>query len=890
MNEWRRQLWLFVGMSVLSCGTWGWGQTNPMPMGESPRPPTKFEQAIKDAKKTADGGLFTVYYKDQQILVELKPTQLNQDYLMLTSIARGVSRNPIIGGMTWGDDVIWTFRKVGDKLHVLRKNVRFKAKAGTPEATAVRFAYPDSVLYALPIVADGPGGTLLVDMTRVFFSDDEMIGRFLNANFVPDRSTVAKVKAFPRNVELQINAVYQANPAGAAGSLETVPDVRGIPIVVHYSISTLPNTGYKPRKADDRVGYFLVVTKDFSDPSDEQNFVRYITRWDLQKADASARLSPPKDPIIFYLEKTVPIALRPTVRAGIEEWNKAFEKIGFAHAIDVRQQRDDDDWDPEDVNYNTFRWITAEAGFAMGPSRVNPYTGQILDADIIFDASFLRSWKIQYENFTAQMVAELLQDGPVSPDKTLPWSGGSDRQWCSLSQGMQQQTAFAAAYFLLEGVIERRGELPEEFLHQALKEVVMHEVGHTLGLRHNFKASAWKTLAEINDPARKSEPLVASVMDYHPVNITPPGTPHTAYYTTTLGPYDFWAIEYGYKPISGDESAELAKIAARSGEAGHDYATDEDTEDNDPDPLTNRFDLGKNPLDYAQQQRKLVLDLLPKVVERSVGDGEGYQRARQAFGVLWREIARTAHFVSLVPGGVLVHRDHKGDVQARPPFVVYPADQQRAATRFLLDEFFAAPQFDPNVLNSLAASRWRHWGVSEPDRIDYPIHQTVLQVQQAALSRLLNPYTLARMLDNEVRVPQDADAYTLAEHLAQIVEGVFKEILQPQAGEYSLRRPYINSYRRQLQQTAILRLIDLSLARGGVMLERSGSSLRIINDITPQDARVLTRMHLQRLNTSLEQVVSRQDLKLDDYTQAHLQDLHEQVKKALSAQMVLTTP
>src|SRR6185295_1829971 len=152
--------------------------------------------------------------------------------------------------------------------------------------------------------------------------------------------------------------------------------------------------------------------KDFSDKKDDERFVRYINRWNVQKADASAKLSPPKEPIVFYMEKTIPINLRPYVRSGIEEWNKAFEKLGFSNAVEVLQQRDDDDWDPEDVRYNTFRWITAGAGFAMGPSRVNPNTGQILDADVIFDADFLQFWKQEYENFTPESIAAMT-GGPL---------------------------------------------------------------------------------------------------------------------------------------------------------------------------------------------------------------------------------------------------------------------------------------------------------------------------------------------------------------------------------------------------------------------------------------------------------------------------------------------
>ncbi|MBI1348578.1 DUF5117 domain-containing protein [bacterium] len=844
--------------------------------------PSKFDEAVKDMKKTE--GMWTVYYKEQKVLVDLKQSQFNKDFLILTAIAKGVSSNNIIGGMTWGDDVIWNFRKVGDKVHVLRKNVRFKARPGSPEANAVKLAYTDSVLYALPIVTDSPGGHL-VDMTRIFMSDDEQIGRFLGASFVMDRSTIDKVKAFERNIQLQVAAVYQGNPNS---SLDTVPDPRGMQVQVHYSISMLPSTGYRTRKADDRVGYFMAVTKDFSDPSDDQNFVRYITRWDLQKADPKAPLSPPKEPIIFYLEKTVPIGLRPVVRAGIEEWNKAYEKIGFANAIEVRQQRDDDDWDPEDVNYNTFRWITAEAGFAMGPSRVNPMTGQILDADIIFDASFLRSWRHEYENFSPETVAALIVPGYEQPGlQPLPFQQGDGAAICQLSMGMQHQMGFAAAAMAAAGLTDAKGELPPEFVSQALKEVVMHEVGHTLGLRHNFKASTWKTLEEIQDPNRPAhEPIVASVMDYSPVNFNPSGTKQTSYYTDTIGPYDIWAIEYGYKEISGDENAELAKIASRSAEPGLDYATDEDTRSYDPDPLSNRFDLGKDPIAYAHRQIKSVSELMPKILDRTVKDGEGYQRARQAFGILLSEYWRTVSFASRLPGGVSVHRDHKGDPNGRKPFQSIDPAQQRAAMKLMAEAAFTAPNYDPQLLNSLASTRWYQWGLRLTSRIDYPIHSIISQFQDQVLMQLLDSDTLERIQDGELKVAADQDAYTLAEHMRLVVDGVFGELNAPSAAEFTNRKPFIASFRRNLQRTALQELAGMvakpGTSGGFIILGLGGSG-------APKDAEVLSRMHLQQLKGKIAAALAKEDLKLDEYSRAHLTDLQTRIDQVLSAQLTVNS-
>lgn len=854
-----------------------WGQSTTGSTGTgSTATKSPAETLLATAKKVE--GMWTMYYKDQQVLAELKTSDLSKNYIVITSIAKGISRMPVLGGMSWGfgDDAVWTFKKVGDKLQVIRRNVRFRATAGSPEASAVQIAYNDSVLYALPIIPS-TGGNMLVDFTRIFMSDDEMIGRSIGASFAPDRSTVSKVKAFRDNVEIQIGAVYSS-----LSSTDTVPDPRGMQVTVHYSISTLPSTGYKPRVADDRIGYFLTALKDFSDKKDDQQFIRYINRWNLQKADADAKLSPPKEPIIFHIEKSVPIALRPVVRSGIEEWNKAFEKLGFANAIEVRQQREDDDWDPEDIRYNTFRWITANAGFAMGPSRVNPMTGQILDADIIFDADFLRFWKMEYETFSPQSIAEIFGDPPAASDKASVGSlfGGHHHHGfgghCGYCASKQHSMGFAASVLATRADVSARGKVPEAFVHQGLKEVVMHEVGHTLGLRHNFKASSWKTTAEVNDPVKgAAEGTVASVMDYAPANIAPKGQKQGLYYTQTLGPYDIWAIEYGYKVISGDETTELKKIASRSAEPGLDYATDEDTRGTiDSDPLVNRFDMGKDPIDFAKREMAAAAEAWGKVAETLVEDGEGYQRARQAFGMLFSQYWKSLSYISRFPGGVHVHRDHKGDPKGRAPFVVVEPAKQRQAMKILSESAFRVPAIPPEMLNYLATTRWSHWGMRDVTRVDYPVHDQVSLMQSRILFQLLSSNVLTRLADNEFKTRNAADAYTLAEHLNSIVDGVFTEALAaPKAGDYSRKKPYVDSLRRNLQRTAL----------------RSLSSFATTGPTASEDVRTLSRMHLVNLDKKISSWLdnSAVEVVLDDYTKAHFLDMKETIRRALNTTVVI---
>jgi hypothetical protein len=414
--------------------------------------------------------------------------------------------------------------------------------------------------------------------------------------------------------------------------------------------------------------------------------------------------------------------------------------------------------------------------------------------------------------------------------------------------------------------------VPEWFVGPALAHLTAHEVGHTLGLRHNFKGSAVFTMAEINsDKVKDKEPFSTTVMDYSPININmDAGEIQGNYEVIDIGAYDKWAIEYGYTDKNLDEvlkKVEDPKLA---------FATDEDTWG--PDPLARRYDLSADPLDYAENQMRLVRQLREQILDNFVKDGDSWARARRGYNITLGQHVNSVSMMANWLGGTFQSRAKKGDPGDLAPLTPVPAEQQRAALNFVINNTFYDDAYGltPDLLSKMTVDKWYDEGgmgsmFEEPA---FPVHDRIRGIQASAMTMVLNPTTLDRVFNNELHVSSDEDFITLAEVMKTVKDAAWKELGEPGDGDYTERKPMISSLRRGLQAQHIDRLISLS-NRG--FPGASGAALSNV-----------ASLQLRELRQEIDGAVKKGKGSMDTYTLAHLTDASDRIGRALEAQYTQT--
>jgi hypothetical protein len=690
------------------------------------------------------------------------------------------------------------------------------------------------------------------------------------------------VRGKPDQVVFEVSAHFATNniavaQPGQPGPPPTIPqalpDARSLFIGLHYSLAKLPDQPMRPRAADPRVGYFDTVVQDFSNDLARTPRVHQINRWRLEKKDPSAALSEPVKPITFWLDRTIPLKYRDAISKGILAWNDAFERVGFKNAVAVKVQPDDADFDTLDVGVASIRWMTNATPLfgAIGPSQIDPRSGEILDADIGFESLSSRNVRALRAQVLASRVAvdwpALMQS--TSDERLAQMAaqratgGGLDVQQCQHADMAAEQLGYAL------DVLEARGELdpasPEaqQWVLDYLTDTTMHEVGHTLGLRHNFRSSRIYTEAQLADPEfTRKNGLAGSVMEYAPINLSRPGERTTYAWQLALGPYDYWAIEYGYKPIDpAQEEAELQRIASRSNEPQLAYGTDEDNFLG-VDPESLHFDLGNDPVAFAKKRFDIAHDLIRRQETRELKQSEDYSVLRRSIGFALRDAARASGILARQIGGVRTLRDYPGS--GRDPLLPVSAASQREALDLLAggvlaaDSFVISPALQRRMAPSFQERRDAVFDGDGPVATDYSLASVVLEMQRALLGALMNDSVAQRLLDSEGKGDATAPALRLSEVYQRLSSEVWSE-LRATSGD-------IAATRRELQREYVNRLAGLVL--------RPGSLSRA-------DARSLMRVQAQELAARINTAAQRKGLSSE--AKAHLQDSADTLRQALTA-------
>jgi hypothetical protein len=693
-------------------------------------------------------GLFTTHVTCDRLLFEIPDSAYGKDMLANTEFAAVSGGTNLIAPGTLVDNRVVRWSRRGNKinLEVVRYEIAADQEGGIDRA--VEITTLPTLLRTFEIVGRGSKGEAIIDVTPLFITEPPsgfalgFMKFFGTQQIDPKRSYIDGVKAFPRNVGVRFYQTWVAERSQLLSTVdeaeESVTDSLGF--VFYTNFYLLPDKPMRPRFWDPRVGYFATPFRDYGTGEYGGKERGFIQRYRLIKKKPEAALSDPVQPIVFYLGRGVPDVWRPYLKQAVEDWGEVFARAGFSNAILARDAPDEDEdptWDPDDVRYNVIRWAPSGRQNALGAAVVDPRSGEVISSHTIFWHDVLRLLETWY--FT--------QASPLDPR----------------AQRLPLQT-------------DLMGEL--------LRYVVRHEIGHALGLRHNFKATAAVGAKQLRDPQwTRTWGTSASTMSYARFNyVAQPGD--DAGLMPKFGPYDYFAIDWGYRVFPGitpDQERERLDVLA-AGQVADPllrFGGEDSAATLDPTVFSNV--LGGDSIEAGELGLRNIDRVMSYIVPATTRKGEGYAKLSEMYEALVQQRHRELVYVSKLVGGVEETRYQAG--RGTAPFVPVDPDRQRQAVRFLTQFAFAEPKalLDPDVLNRIGPS-----GGANP-----------LQGSNVDLMRrLIAPQVFQRMTEAS---SLGRGRYTGLEMLSDLTDGLFSEL--------TARAPSISPYRRQVQRSYVTILL-----------------------------------------------------------------------------------
>lgn len=748
---------------------------------------------------TKIGGLFTLYQDTAtgSLMMYVKKDQVGKEFIY-QSFSMGGPASLFLNQNMIRDTWVFNIRKKFNKIEFSRANTNFYYDPKNPVSKAANVDVADAVFYSDKIVMKDSLG-FYVNVDGLFLSDklDRIKPNFpstvpataylnlgqLNAS----KSNYKKVQSFPKNTDVTVELAYE-NPAPANEGGKDITDARYVTVKMQHTFIEMPVNDFRPRRDDPRVGYFTQEVDDMTSRS-SLYYHDLIDRWNLVKKDPGAAISEPVEPVTWWVENTTPVELRQIIIDAGLKWNEAFEKAGFKNAVVMKMMPDTATWDPADIRYNVIRWVSSDLGYAIGPSFVNPRTGQILGADITIDYGFMNGLVAE------QDLLEQRAHGMGQPIAVGKGSSSKNRFMnCSIGKGLSADYSMGKAVL---DIYQSGPEQTDSLIKQFFTSLIMHEMGHTFGLNHNMKASQMLSPEELQKKdVTRSTGVVGSVMDYDAVNVSYDKSKQGDYYTTKTGPYDAWAISFGYTPFAENEEEQgLNKILSRSTEPKLIFGNDADIAGfgSGVDPRVMVWDMSNDMVTYGTDRLKLVNDLMTKLKDRYEKPGTSYHDLLSKYYTLFYQRFNMAGALSRYLGGVYVDRSFAGQEKNAKPYTPVPVDYQKKALNTLSTYIFAPDAFTSDTYLFPYLQRQRR-GFNFFGRPENPKPEDiVLDLQGYVLDYIMYPVTMQRMNSTTLY----GNTYASADVLKDVADMIFDADLKTD----------VNLYRQNIQTEYVKKLI-----------------------------------------------------------------------------------